>query len=406
MSSVPAKLIFSDWIKKFRNWRKRLSAALRKLAEGRGVPYAAVYDVPTAFKIPPDFDLSHYKGLALCHVISNRSPGSSDLIVYWRTEAHFRAKSSALAADLSLPMSSCEGFVPNIVIKKAGWSKRFSWLWKGALITTAAAVFAAVVALRGYVAQAIETPDVQVSFPDLSRLDLRPEEPFSVSVRVLNDSVYSYTSLQSVSAVAEPKGGGKSVPLTPEWPRIPRLDAGQSTEIKLSGIAPRRRSPNGPLETYDVDVIIKATTGWIHKRATAFKAVTSRQLAVWPTKIGSTCATVVRGGGRDGKPDNAAQLNVLLLPGASYPSGAVGSALITTAPDKITRIAVEKYEIAELPPSPPGALIVREVQFHVPQLEGHRAFLLLIDLEAGHSLQQSEWDELISCPNLEVSAEE
>lgn len=402
---MPAKRFLSHWINRFHNWGKQVSDVLRRLAAGRSVPYAVVYDLHAGFRIPPDFDLSRYKGLALCHTVSDPSTAVPRLIVYWRAEAHWRAQSGSLETDLHLPTTGGKGFVIDVVTERPSWLERNSWLWKGTAITVAAGVFAAVIALRGYVAQALETPDVQISFPDLTRLDLTAGTPFNVAVRVLNDSVYAHTTLTSVTAVAKPQSGGKDLALASEWSSIPRLEAGQSSEITVSGTAPERRSSNGPLEFYDIAVTVYAGTGLVHRNAKLFKTSTSRQIALWPTRIGSTCARVLHGAGHDGKPDDAAQLEVFLLPGTSYPKGAEGFALITSAPDEIKKISVGQYQTAELPPSMPDPAITREVEFRVPKLESLREFPLLVNLEAIRPLQQGQWDRLIACPNLEVGAQ-
>lgn len=369
---------------------KRPVLISRKLLDAPTVPFVSTHDLTAVSRLPPDFAVSRYRGLALCHVVSH-GPAGNKLVAYWNSEQHWVAQAPVFEADLGLPPAAQKGLLVQTKVPKESWWKTIPLR---AAIVALAALFAALATLRSNLAEMLDPPDVQVSFVDLKRIDAISAQSFSASVKMQNNSIYAPTRVKTIEGTATPAIGGSGFPLKADLPGA-LLSAGQSHEISLSGAAPKHQTPNGPPEVYDLKVTIGVRTGELRGDGTAVTTVL-KQLLVWPSKIGwDSTGTVREGAGKDG-PADYAQVVVTLYTGQSYPQGVSGLITLTSLPGEISSMqVVNDQENIKIPLSPPGPTVTRQVPFHTKALQPFQRYPLQINLESPRKLEKQRWDALL-----------
>jgi len=109
------------------------------------VPFTAAWRVSDDYVLPVSFKCKDYPGLLQCHLAS--ASGSSQLVTYWRSEAHLRAQANAVKKAAALAGESWGG---NIADVRAGRGRLLPTSPLDALQKAAALVGAFAVCYQAY----------------------------------------------------------------------------------------------------------------------------------------------------------------------------------------------------------------------------------------------------------------
>jgi hypothetical protein len=207
---------------------------MEKLIAGPTVPFAAVYKTGVGYQVPADFNISSYRGLALCHLSGDGANGQ--LVIYWNSESHFNMNRTRLEGDLHLTTALFTGALAELKVAKQKWWQRLSvkdW------VLTAAAFLGALTVLWTKGAYLLEVPQVQMSFSDLTPVQVSGRDPVSASLDVQNDSMYTQANVSEIKGVATLENSDESV--------ITRVSV-DSNYVEHGFV----RTPDGTITVFDV----------------------------------------------------------------------------------------------------------------------------------------------------------
>jgi hypothetical protein len=360
-----------------------LLGRLRKLTGAGPIPYVCSFRVPPTYLLPSDFPLKKYPGLCFCQITSE-SIGDCTLSTYWQDEAHYRAHGCSFRADAGVPSPESEGMLTRLYAPSEFILKRFDLKdW----IIIISGLLATLALMHTWLAVMIDSPDATVAFTDATPLDTGSRGAINLPVNAINASAFAPMRISKIEAEAKPRNGGASISLHPDLPNLPSVAPGQTTQIKINGIAPQK-ALGSPREEYEVYVTMFVHIGMLRGQGRASPS-SPRTIFVWPAEIGWSAPEIKETGG------DYCRLIVYLYPGRKFPNGARGSVLVVGGRDEVTSVSATG-QTQELPPSLPDrrGAVTRVVKFQTSVLERFERFALEIRLDACKALTQDRWSQL------------
>jgi hypothetical protein len=348
--------------------------------------YVTCYRAGPDFQFPKGFDLfSHH--LLLCESV--RKEKQTIVFLHWTSED--RAKAHAPIVQKLLGISYAQPIGPVVQVltpKMPKWTE--NPVKVGKVLISLAALFGALSAIRDHFSELFSRPNVVVFASNSAIRNYHLGDSLDIPFTVRNEARLGQANVRLKSANLKPlNAAGAPRTLQFDISDVPQLQAGQNVDVHVSGLVPANVENEAEPEKFAVEIGAEAKEGWL----VPARPVTYRPyiVSVWPDRFW-TARLVPMG-------STAAQVQIELWSGASYPNGIIGELTFASAanPEPAGIVIMPRSILHRAPITVVDAAGSRtKVEIQTETLQPFQKYSYSVSVAFQRKMTASEWDSLRS----------
>jgi len=314
-----------------------------------------------------------------------RASESNWLASCWTDHGRYQNGINGLVDDVSPEeapaQATCAGLVSGVRLPRFGFWRR---LGLGAKILSLAGLLGALSGIRGYFGYFFESPELAIFHPTTKPLDVLSEDTIDIPLRLLGRTTTTPVSVGEVVAVGL-KSAGSYHRLEFDVALIPPIGVGQSAEITIRGMGPKKRAGSPKPDVHQVDFTVRGRAGLLWFRD-AFSA-SGREVHVWP-------AFKPEEPRLEGKPGVQAIYRGTFFVGRAQPQGRSGYAITRDPRVEVRALSLEDQEIAPVPSINDGE--ASKLEWSTPSLEAFKPYKyrLVVGVRGREPLSADAWSRI------------
>lgn len=339
------------------------------------------YEVPDNYSFPEKFALSKN---SILFAESIRTTNGTRLFLYWSSVERARDLEPKVQADLGLTKGLDVGNIIQIVTpQKPKWMDNpAKW---GRWLVTAAAIFGALTVIQDHFTDFFGRPHVVIFASDKAISNFHAGDQIDIPMEFRNEATLGHVDVHVDKVQLEPGDqSAPSVPLQSAISDLPQIQAGESSEIHLSGSPVAVRCS----EVQHYTVVVQATanegTFWPRARVNSIPF----KIALWPDQVDEFKVTRVA--------QNVVRVEAIIGSGVALDKGLRGQITLssTAAPasEGIVLTGATSTEDPIVAAGPSGFSV--KVQFQTEQLRAFRTIQVTLTLAFQGPLTETQWNQL------------
>jgi hypothetical protein len=348
--------------------------------------YVTCYRAESDFHFPKGFDLSQHD-LLLCESI--RKEKHTIVFLHWTSEDRAKAHEPIVQKVLGISHAQPIGPVVQVLTPKMPkWTE--NPVKVGKVLISLAAIFGAMSAIRDHFSELFSRPDVVVFASNSATRNYHLGDSLDIPLVVRNEARLGQANVRLKSASLRPlNAAGASRALQFDISDVPLLQAGQNVDVHVSGLAPAKAENEVEPVKFALEIGAEAKEGWlVPARSVIYRPYI---VSVWPNHFWNVRLAQMG--------PTAAQIQIELWSGASYPNGVIGALTFEAAanPEPGGVVIMPRSIVHRAPITVTDADGSRtKVELQTEALQPFQKYSYSVSIAFQRKMTASEWNSLRS----------
>jgi hypothetical protein len=360
---------------------RQKNAARTKQRESCRTAFVKQYDVPIDYSFPGDFDLSKN---SILFAESIRGTHNSFLFLYWSSAERALALEPKVEKDLGTTNGRVVGYIVQILTpQKPKWLESpAKW---GQWLVTVAAIFGALSVIQDHFTDLFGRPHVVIFASDKATRNFHAGDLTDFPIEFRNQATFGHVDVHIDKVQFRPsERSAPSVPVQFSVSDLPQIQAGQCSEIHLSGSPAGVRDSKLQHYILAIQATAKEGTFWPSAKVDSIPF----EVTLWPDRMDEFQVTRVA--------PNVVRVEIKVGSGIALDKGLRGqlTQTSTAAPESGGIILTGATSGGDpIVAASPSEFSVK-VQFQTPQLQPFRPTSVTVTLAFQGPLTETQWNQL------------